>query len=110
MAIRIETTLIDDLDGTTAEETVRFSLDGTAYEIDLTEEHAAELRQGLGRFTNAARKVTGSRRASAPATGAKGREHTQQIRAWAQQHGITVNARGRINASVMEAYEKANGS
>lgn len=89
---------------------MRFSLDGTAYEIDLTEEHAAELRQGLGRFTNSARKITGTRGASALATGAMGRERTQQIRAWAQQQGITVNARGRINASVVEAYEKANGS
>ena len=39
-----------------------------------------------------------------------GRERTQHIRACTQQLGITVNTRGRINASVMDAYEKANGS
>lgn len=109
MATRIETTLIDDLDGGTAAETVRFGLDGTDYEIDLSEEHAAELRQALGRFATAARKETGTRRRStAPATAALGRQRTQQIRAWAQAQGMTINSRGRLNASVIDAYDKAH--
>lgn len=108
MATRIETTLIDDLDGTTADETVKFSLDGTDYEIDLTEGHANELRSHIARFASAARKATAVRRTSAPAAAALGRQRTQQIRAWAQSQGMTVNARGRLNSSVVDAYEKAH--
>jgi len=35
VAQKIQTLFIDDLDGTEAEGTVRFALDGTEYEIDL---------------------------------------------------------------------------
>lgn len=110
MATRIETTLIDDLDGTTADETVKFSLDGTDYEIDLTEGHASELREQIGRFVSAARKTRAERRTSAPATAALGRQRTQQIRAWAQAQGMTVNNRGRLNAGIVDAYEKAHAN
>ena len=51
MATRIETTLIDDVDGGTADETVRFGLDGTSYEIDPSTAKAAELRKNLAVFT-----------------------------------------------------------
>ncbi|HEX2743650.1 MAG TPA: histone-like nucleoid-structuring protein Lsr2, partial [Streptosporangiaceae bacterium] len=44
MAQKIQTLFIDDLDGSTAEGTVRFGLDGTEYEIDLNAGHAKELR------------------------------------------------------------------
>lgn len=111
MATRIETTLIDDLDGTTAEETVRFSLDGTEYEIDLNEEHAAELRSSVRHFTDSARKAPATRRrTNTPTAAALGRERTRQIRAWAQAEGIPVNNRGRVNASIVDAYEKAHTS
>ena len=40
MATKIETLFIDDLDGSPANGTVRFALDGTSYEIDLSGEHA----------------------------------------------------------------------
>ena len=39
MAQQVTTTLIDDIDGSEASETVLFGLDGTADEIDLTEAH-----------------------------------------------------------------------
>ena len=44
MAQRTTIHLVDDLDESEAAETVSFALDGTAYEIDLNDEHAAELR------------------------------------------------------------------
>ena len=44
MAQKIQTLFIDDLDGSAAEGTVRFGLDGTEYEIDLNAGHAQELR------------------------------------------------------------------
>jgi len=49
--------LVDDLDGTDADRTVRFSLDGVEYEIDLTDEHATELEAALRPFADAARVV-----------------------------------------------------
>ena len=45
MAQKIQTLFIDDLDGSAAEGTVRFGLDGTEYEIDLNAGHAKELRK-----------------------------------------------------------------
>ena len=50
MAQKIQTLFIDDLDGSAAEGTVRFGLDGTEYEIDLNAEHARELRDALARY------------------------------------------------------------
>jgi len=42
-----EVDLVDDLDGTPADETLQFALDGRHYEIDLSAEHAKELRSTL---------------------------------------------------------------
>ena len=50
MAQKIQTLFIDDLDGSTAEGTVRFGLDGTEYEIDLSADHAQALRDALARY------------------------------------------------------------
>ena len=47
MAQKIQTLFIDDLDGSEAEGTVRFGLDGAEYEIDLNAEHARALRDAL---------------------------------------------------------------
>ncbi len=60
MAQKVQTLLIDDLDGGEAESTVRFGLDGTEYEIDLSAEHAEALRKALGPYVNAARRTPGS--------------------------------------------------
>lgn len=108
MATRIETHLIDDLDGSEGTTTVQFGLDGTDYEIDLNDAHADELRAELGRFANSARKVTGSRRAGAAVKSRQPGNNTKEIRAWAEANGHHVNARGRINASIIEAYEQAH--
>ena len=75
MSQKVNVLLVDDIDGSDASETIPFSLDGTAYEIDLNGEHAHELRGHLERYVKAARKVTGSASRSAqtrrtPATGA----------------------------------------
>src|SRR6266704_2285180 len=58
MAEKIQTLFIDDLDGGEAEGTVRFGLDGTEYEIDLSAEHAQALRDALAPYVGAARKVS----------------------------------------------------
>lgn len=62
MAQRVETVLLDDLDGLSpADETIRFGVDGALYEIDLSAEHAGEFRSFLNAYVGAARRVTGRR-------------------------------------------------
>jgi hypothetical protein len=62
VAKRIETCRVDDLDGSSeADETIRFAVDGSEYEIDLTACHAAEFRSTLNLYVGAARKITGRR-------------------------------------------------
>src|ERR1700709_2003419 len=67
MATRTLVTLVDDLDGTTADENVSFGLEGVEYEIDLSTEHAEALREILAPYAAAARR-TGGRQPSRPAT------------------------------------------
>ena len=57
MAQKVQTLFIDDLDGSAAEGTVRFALDGTEYEIDLNAEHAQQLRDALAAYVRAARRA-----------------------------------------------------
>ncbi|MBM7807229.1 hypothetical protein JOD57_003066 [Geodermatophilus bullaregiensis] len=117
MARKVQVILSDDLDeDLPADETVSFSLDGTNYEIDLSEKNAKELRDTFSRYVQAARKVgRGSGRASgggrSRATGGGGRMDREQagaIRDWARKNGHNVSDRGRIPASVVEAYEAAH--
>ncbi|WP_426320698.1 histone-like nucleoid-structuring protein Lsr2 [Microbacterium sp. E-13] len=117
MARRIVHQLVDDLDGTLLEsgegETVLFSLDGVAYEIDLTADNAAALRGALERYTQAARTVSTSRGATnSGSSGRRRRRSGQQdysgVREWAKKNGYQVSERGRVPASVLEAYEAAH--
>ena len=107
MAQRVEVTLEDDIDGSPADETVRFDLNGTSYEIDLSSKNARALRKSLGRYVEHARKATG---ASRQARAARRRTDTSAVRAWAKERGMEINERGRIPASVMEEYEAAQRS
>lgn len=59
---------IDDIDGGDAEGTVRFALDGSEYEIDLSTKHSDELRSALGKYVAHARKVGGASRRPAAST------------------------------------------
>jgi len=111
MAQKIQTFFIDDFDGSEAEGRVLFGLDGTQYEIDLSTEHAKELRTALARYIDAGRRITGtSRRAGqngrkAPANGVSNTE----VRTWAKAHGLEVKERGRIPAEVITQYQATTG-
>jgi len=112
MAQRIQTFFIDDLDGSEAEGTVLFGLDGTQYEIDLSTDHAKELRTALARYIEAGRRVTGTaRRASQNGrkTPASGISNTE-VRIWAKAHGLEVKERGRVSADVLAQYRAATGN
>src|SRR3954451_16278554 len=96
--------LVDDLDDTIIQngdgQTVRFGLNGTAYEIDLTNEHADELREALGRYVEAARKTGSDRLARARSSGRSRSSRSDispaAVRQWAWANGIEVSARGRV--------------
>jgi hypothetical protein len=106
MAQKITVALEDDLDGGPADETVRFGLGGTEYEIDLSKKNATAFRRQLAPYIEHARKAgRGQRRR--PGRTASSRERSADIRAWAKDQGITVSERGRISASVAERYEAA---
>ncbi len=111
MARRVEVSLVDDTDGTAAEETVRFALDGVSYEIDLNRRNAAKLRESIDVWVAAAKR-SGGRRTTSHRTGASRpaaeRRDLSAVRAWARQNGFEVSDRGRIAAEVQAAYEKAN--
>ncbi|MFT4134967.1 histone-like nucleoid-structuring protein Lsr2 [Microbacterium sp.] len=113
MARRIVHQLVDDLDGTLldtgAGETVRFSLDGVAYEIDLTEEHAAALRDAFAPYVAAGRSVSSRPAARGSRTQRRaGQRDYGPVRAWAAENGYSLSSRGRIPASVLEAYDAAH--
>jgi hypothetical protein len=112
VAQKIQTLFIDDLDGSDAEGTVRFGLDGTEYEIDLNAEHAKALRDALAPFVNAARRAGGGARRPAGRGGRKTSAsglNTTEVREWAKAQGIEVKDRGRVPAELVERFKAATG-
>jgi Lsr2 len=112
MAQKTIVQLIDDLDQSPAAETVGFALDGSTYEIDLSAENAAKLRDALAEYVANARRVSRST-ARTPATlrrarPARGdREQTQAIREWARRNGHKIGEKGRIPAHILEAFNSS---
>jgi hypothetical protein len=109
MARQVITTLVDDLDGSEAEETVRFALDGVSYEIDLNGKNGLKFRQALEPYIVAGTKVGrgGVVRTGGPTrSSAANREENTAIRVWAGEHGFEVSERGRIPGAVVEAYRQ----
>src|SRR5260370_26140408 len=98
MAQKVQTLLIDDLDGDEAEGTVRFGLDGAQYEIDLSTDHAEELRRVLASYARAGRKVTGTARRAGRAQGkpAANGFGTHEVRDWAKANGVEIKERGLV--------------
>jgi hypothetical protein len=111
MAQKVQVLLTCDLeDGEkSATTTVPFSVDGTSYEIDLCDKHAKQLRDAVGPFTAAARRVSASRGGRRRSSGGADRERTQAIRAWARKKGIKVSERGRLSGDIVARYEAAGG-
>jgi hypothetical protein len=114
MASVTEVRLIDDIDGGEAAETVAFDLEGKNYEIDLTQTHAAKLREVLAPYVAAARRAASSPAARGRRTTAArppaDRQETAAIREWAAANGFAVSTRGRIATHVREAYENRNNT
>lgn len=112
MATQITTLLVDDVTGEAADETVRFGLDGKAYEIDLSEANAKELRGALAGYIESGRRIrdgkTTAPRHSSGQRSSVDREQSPAIRDWARRQGHTIADRGRIPAKVVEAFNAAH--
>jgi hypothetical protein len=111
MAQKVTVSLVDDLSGSQADETVSFGLDGKTYEIDLSSKNADKLRGALADYVAAARRPGGGRKAAAASAArrpAVDREQNQAIREWARGKGMKVNDRGRIPTEVVDAYHQEN--
>ncbi|QPP10287.1 Lsr2 family protein [Streptomyces bathyalis] len=113
MAQRVVTLLIDDLSGEESEDVtnVQFSVAGTDFEIDLNDKNHGEFMNALAPYMKNGRRIKRSRKAGkgpgrAPSAG--GSNETAKIREWAKEQGFEVNERGRVPATVREAYEKAH--
>ncbi len=110
MAQKVTQELADDLDGSPAAVTVRFGYDGQDYEIELNEEHAAELDEFLTPYLEHARQVgDGGRTGPGRRQPRQPRPDTEAIRRWAREHGYQVSDRGRLPTDVVAAYQTAHG-
>jgi hypothetical protein len=113
MAKKIVESFIDDIDGSEAEGTTRFALDGTSYEIDLSGANRDKLEKALAPFIGKARPVRAerqgrARRGAGVSSRAMSREQSANIRQWAKAQGMPVSERGRIASTIVEKYEAAH--
>jgi hypothetical protein len=118
MARKTRIVLTDDLTDAVLEdgagETVSFGLDGQAYEIDLSAENAGKLRDDFARYVGHGRRKVASSGSAGRQSGnrsrssAEGKRDLGPVRKWARQNGHDVSERGRVKASVIEAYDAAH--
>lgn len=113
MATVTMVSMVDDIDGSTGAESVSFSLEGIAYEIDLSSANAQKLRDALATYIAHGRKVGGRRtRATRSGRGRSAasvdRDQVAIIRDWARRNGHEVSDRGRLSSAVIAAFEAAH--
>lgn len=112
MAQHFQMRYIDDIDGADLggeANTLFFAFDGKEYSIDLSDENADTFRQAMAPYIEAGQRVTGNKTKTARKTTTKNASgDTKAIREWAQANGHDVSDRGRIPATVTEAYAAAN--
>lgn len=117
MAERVTIELVDDLDGSVADESVRFAWEGKPLVIDLSKKNADKLRKAIEPFVAAARsdgavQAAAARRRLSGGSSSGKRQHdsgaaTSVIRAWARENGVEVPDRGRLKPDVLQAWEAA---
>ena len=117
MAQKVQVLLVCDLHDGEVEgsETISFALDGSSYEIDACDSHAAQLRDAFAPYVGAARRAGRTPTAPAQRRGGRGpsrsggdRNKVADIRDWARKNGHQVSERGRIAATVLQAYDAAH--
>ena len=116
MAQKLVKLFVDDLDGSEANETIRFGFDGVSYDIDLSAANAQEMRDTMRPFVEHARRVARSQSARTAASRTAGprsvsasqhRSDLAAARHWLRAQGETVSDKGRIAAVQLEKYHTA---
>ncbi len=105
MAEKVDTYLVDDLDGTRPAETVNFRINGAEYDIDLAEHNAREFFDKLDCYIKAGRRVPG--RGGGRCNGRRSAHH-QKLRAarvWPRERGHEISDRGRIPRRLLDEFE-----
>ena len=112
MAQRVQVILVDDLNGGEANETVEFALDGVHYEIDLSDDNAAKLRDDFATWIGQARRAGGRRqtrrRGGSAGTSGGRSDELSKIREWGRENGYKVSSRGRVSQELQDAYAAAH--
>jgi hypothetical protein len=106
--------LVDDLDGGKAEETVSFALDGVEFDIDLSAENAARLRDTFAEYVGHARRIGGRKKTGAGTpkvvAATNGKPDTQAVREWARSQGEVVAERGRVPQALVMRFQEAHSN
>lgn len=111
MAKTTQVILTDDLDGSEGADTVSFSWEGQAYEIELSEKNRAKLEKAITPFVQGARRASVSPQMKLTrVTSGSGRskDDLAAIRDWARKNDLQVSDRGRISADVLEKFDAAH--
>jgi hypothetical protein len=103
VATKTQTVLVDDIDGSDAIATVAFGFQGRSYELDLSAAHLEELKSALQPYIAGARRSGTQQRVTRPV--AAGGAAARAARQWAREQGLEVPARGRVPASIVEAWQ-----
>lgn len=104
MAMKTIVFLQDDVDGGEADRTVTFSLDGTNFEIELSQANIERLTTAMQPFIDKARRTKGAKSVSSTKSGVD----TAQVRMWAREQGLPISDRGRVPAEILDAYREKN--
>jgi len=104
MAQATITYLTDDLDGSDADETIKFALDGRSYEIDLNKKNAAAFRRALKRYIDNGRSAGRAARSAGRVAGSRtlfsqlDSTEKDRFRRWAKMPNARRIADARVQA------------
>jgi hypothetical protein len=93
--------LYDDIDGSEGASTIRFTVEGQAFEVDLSDANSERLARALEPFVRVARPV-----------GRKSSDNGESalIREWAARNGIQLSPKGRIPSDIVTQYQAAQAA
>lgn len=108
MARQVQVLLVDDLDGSKADRTVSFGIDGDQYEIDLNQANIDKLYDALAPYSEAARKAKPARTRRVGTRQGASAGKSAEVREWARSRGMKVSERGRVSQEIIDAFEAAH--
>jgi hypothetical protein len=108
VVVQVFCDVCESSDGATA---LEFSVDRSAFEIDLCAEHRSAFNTAMAPFVSSGRSAR-ARAATSSATAnpthrrvvRRDPSQTEAIRRWAKENGFAISGRGRIPGTVEEAY------